>query len=339
MKPELVKLYFEGNSFKGTKDAILKRMPGLNYRFIRPVKGYADFENIKNNSILSIFSFVDALHRGTRDVISSYRYVSSLVWVKYLQPTYFLTKEMYELVLRTDIPKNVNLNEIDWPLNSFLVMLPDGVIKTNDGNFSHLLISKIPKDINSIEQQLHIKFNETKEELWSWTTISDQTVTVGMQTHMDISMEDIEQEKYFRDGERSIKISFEGEEEADDKLNKFLSALSLKIILLMSSMPELLGKDVREKVTNENKETSGASKRIRSKRKRDVTKQIVNTPKMYFQPNFFGANPEISEATGTGQPQRATWVRGHFRLQPIGSRSESKKKVIWIKPFKRGKEQ
>jgi hypothetical protein len=63
-------------------------------------------------------------HANPRDLSAvSYR-LASIRAMQYQTPTYFVTRDLVAAALRTELPADLGLDQIRWPLSAMLFMLP-----------------------------------------------------------------------------------------------------------------------------------------------------------------------------------------------------------------------
>jgi len=243
-------------------------------------------------------------------------------------PTYFVSKAILQALLNTELPKDFSLNEMPWPMDAMLFVLPEGILKGSDGEDIKLLaVCKLIKgkeyscrgiswdndllnswiDNASITNKDSDKIallalNETGK-IYGWQKALDNT-------DINAAAQPIAEVIDIGKGMGQEKNKTEEEQFVFDNLPK----AAFQIVLAMLACPEMIEAGILERPEKKHKGKSQCA---------------------LWKPNFFGKAYHKYEMVGPqdepSHSMRAHWRRGHFRHQRFGEK-RSGVKIIWIFP-------
>lgn len=252
-------------------------------------------------------------------------------------PTYFVREDFCRAVAATELPEETTLEDVKWPMDAMLFVLPPAFMREYTGGIDvdFTAATKLPghdlefakfRFVNGSNEPAKLG-NDRPRSIFYYTPWTSNAVTpqdYAAVYPLNQKIKDVINCQVFTDytheAEERLKTAYpdrtiEGlDREADLELQRKMNSLTIKLLLAVSTRPELIemGKVVRPK-----KVTSGG-----------VKDEI-------WSANVIGRNYRIirehSEQTKTGISPRMHWRRGHFRQQKFGL-GHSMSKLIWIEP-------
>lgn len=261
-----------------------------------------------------------------------------------ITPTYFLPKKMGQALLATDLPGDLEANDIKFPFDAAIINVETGTFPPIDGfDIRVMSIAVVPQDGAgcSIPYLPHLKITPhdgkprlvclalaTKGKsiiaLGSDNTLAQKVKELGEPTAQELAAEWARTENIPFVDETGKKLVFDPVEL--QKASQHLPGIAVRLALLMTSRPELV--ETPPPHTEAKPGTPG--------QKEPGTG--------LWGPNFIGrnynpptenpANPAESEECAAGGETRTVrphFRRGHFRKQAFGP-GHAQRKIVWIEP-------
>ncbi len=261
------------------------------------------------------------------------------------RPTYFLERELGEALLRTQLPGDLDTDDIKWRRRQFRVMLPRELIalKRNGEMRSAMYLDiarakaaewiELPREMAAEIRAFGILSGQIRDlNARTPIPIFDRSgMTAGTQLSPD--SEGCPGENYcaIRPFEglklSEIKTGYDKHfdtgsvmDESDDEFLARIEHLALNILLFMSSVP-----------LEYDSEPTGPIRKL----------QVVNDrvipglfpAKFVAQSQYRPSKTTTLHATQhTGRHLAQHWAAGHWKRQPVGPRW-SERKLIWIEPY------
>lgn len=252
-------------------------------------------------------------------------YAATLALTRYQVPTYFVSRELCEALLRTRPPEDLRFNELYYPMQSMLFMLPKefaveyfGIpvlyITTSviDGQGAFLRSPYRFKDRKPREIE-----NLSKDSLWLTTAFSLEDVPSHYHGRAPMSG----QVKQLMNWQHHIINKNDGSEATDEEVKQTgnfvskLTSLSCNILLGITAEKELI---TREHILVPAKKDGG-----------EVVRRAL------WRPNFVGERFRIKyehiSPAGHHRSPHAHWRIGHWRNQRKGPGLTITER-IWIQP-------
>jgi len=318
--------------------------------FVQSGRGYITPHGYYNTDKVSVPMLLelDPLLRGinppedrTWEVAQSATTISKLR--EHDTPIFWLDRELGEALLYTDIPTDLDLNDIEWPYEGMWFQLPDKLILSPSGSdVCSLLFAKFEDGYTPFKNDgynvaldgsvdapeggmIVLTFTAAgpwiippdvasmdKEMVWR------STIPLGP---MNACFKKLPQEGVWSDAELTGEQQRQ-ELQEDTAFNESMLQFVTKILLYMMSRDKAVPKP----------------RQIR-KQKTNKKGKILKTP--LWAPNVIGQELKIrdnSKDTDTDTDKRSNrphWVRGHFRRQPYG-KGRKLTKTVMIAPYKTG---
>lgn len=245
-------------------------------------------------------------------------------------PTYFVSRAIMEALTKTDLPKDFSLQEMPWPLDAMLFMLPEGALRSPDGDISFIAISKIVAgvypntwmDWGRISELIesHVIEHEGEETVSVLAMAENGRVFQWEHPLNTVSIHDASLTRIIGGDIGELEPVVELSDIEKGFAANDLPKAVFQFILAMLACPEMI--------------EAGAIMRHSSTKKRKAMREL-------WSPNFFGkAYRKYNTVVGDGdetRQNRAHWRRGHFRHQRYGAGLKAIR-VIWIQPVLVGKE-
>lgn len=232
-------------------------------------------------------------------------------------PTYWVSEELAKALSLTQFPETLQLQELKFPLDSFVMMLPKSIYKPGWILFSIIRPGDGPFKAKGMASKdgVDIPFAEI--------SIPDNTVRNGIGAMLIATCQFLQDNGCITAGyiplNRTLSEHFSrvryGELGDYGEDPKITASLVLNLITLMSTLKDE-GKEFVEYGRELRKPTIGPK------------------PKSaLWSPNWIGKNYKLGGASGgkDHRSPRAHWRRGHWRIQPYG-KGNSLTKVLWIHP-------
>jgi hypothetical protein len=261
--------------------------------------------------------------------------------IDYQVPTYFLSKSFLDAATNTDLPEDISLSDIEWPMPAMLFSLPDGLIQSPHGPVRLLSIALIEPGEVSLPIFPELDFRDLKQEAFSRALYEKYGVAMMQPTVLsgfnlpcvcisaitdggkkcvwfaDVSDRSIAEDIQFRvdlveRGENPRPLS-----DIEAFTLKALPSLALQTLLIMTACPEMVETVTIDRPSRE--------------------KHGVKIPALW-KPNFIGRkvfsqaahSSSYGFSVGDGH-KRMHWRRGHMRNQRYGKGLE-KSRITWIRP-------
>lgn len=250
-------------------------------------------------------------------------------------PTYFVSRNIMQSLINTDLPKDFQVQEMPWPLDAMLFVIPESALQSPDGDVKFLAVAKIAAGKRMTCPWLRWDNGDFSDYILNPDETFDGPDSVALLAMTDTgklfewscpinatSIHDATQTKAF-----SIDLTVDKRadgmtsEEDEQFASSNLPRAAFQIILAMLAAPEMIEAGVVCRQASEKK----------GKRQCAI-----------WHPNFFGKAyrryDEVIGESGTGSKRRVHWRRGHFRHQRIGAGLKAIR-VLWIQPCLIGKQQ
>ncbi len=249
-------------------------------------------------------------------------------------PVYFLSKALLEAIDHTDMPDDMAFNEMQWPHDAMMFVLPDGAFKLSNGkSFDFAMIGKYPDGSHLIDLGSKLKggINVQQEMMGVISTGKGTSVhrnslgELQPAYHiMHATVKFTENMKSFQSmplttpanySDKYVAALNNGEVMAIDHR---LFALCVKLLLLMQARPDLV-------------ERGDSIERPERVRKEKLEREAL------WKPNFIGRNYKHETATdragsghdGSSREKRTHIRRGHWTHQVHG-KGRALRKLLWI---------
>jgi hypothetical protein len=217
-------------------------------------------------------------------------------------PTYWVTRELALAASQTAPPESLKLEDIKFPLEGMLFMLPEGTLDPPGSRSSWLGVAKIG----------------TKEGGVSVCFVSGgygPTYNITLRSEEPIAASSsFTFETYEAAQSGDIMRVEQPTDETESIFTKRMSHFGTTLIMLMSARPEL--------VTTDTTDDLPVSENGRAPRNK------------LFKPNWLGRGYYVArrgQPVGTHASPNMHWRRGHWRHQAHGPQ-RSQRKDIWIEP-------
>lgn len=236
---------------------------------------------------------------------------------RYRVPLYFVSRDLLEAILLSDLPKNIAWPEIDMPMAAAVFMLPLGVVKHPiEGNIPFIAYLKSVKGVPQPDP-FHY-FKDLVADNTSFSTVAAATEMPNSPIYHTCIREDaqIHSHEAIHEYLHGMQPDYTGwgslkMDEADRLFNEEMTAIVFRLIMAMHAKPELVSTG------------SFTGKRLSKGEGPEI-----------WTPNFIGRNYRCKRegpSDGGGWHVRMHWRRGHMRQQPYGPRN-TLRKTIWIEP-------
>lgn len=257
--------------------------------------------------------------------------------LQYRVPTYFLSPAFAEAVWETDLPHDLSLSEMKWPIDALVFVLPESflarfkkfyapflcVTRVTQGRYPRvtalpviehsLLIGMALRHIDNARDRLCIYYPIYFDQVPPFDYCGYFRFTNTMADVDESPMTDvtsIEDQLHSFSPLYQTPMDAQEEHEFNSNWNKF----AVKIILALNARPQLI--------------EPGAIIRPEKVRKKGTVSEL-------WSPNIIGRiyrrQVDKSASVPTGGSVRMHWRRGHFRHQRHGHGLQEVK-IIWIDP-------
>lgn len=278
-------------------------------------------------------------------------YVVTL-WRAYGRKTYVLEPDLYELLIRTDVP-SLPASELRFPINAFYLVLPPGVVRVDTPVFD-AVAGKV-QGRSDVEGLLVIVDRASHEENWvrrlhlAYTSTASfagesNFNTLHFTTDMDLqptatlrALDESGRGTVDDDGVRWASVGVT----EDDSVTRLLVNFCL---YLQSEHPELeaipappVSLAQRRSTTRERSRVPETSRLGYVRVGRPIDERSLEN---FVAPDAVASAGGVDAEPGAVAAPRwrlshQVWVRGHWRLQPFGT-GRVERKLIWIKPHIKG---
>lgn len=335
---------------------------GIKLPLYRKPEGFRTYEWIERSLIMNTIELATRIamdgHEKARHSVPHIVYAATLAFIRNRFPLYFVGRDMLRAVLETDLPRDIKMSDVHWPLKSMIFMVPHGELVSPAGSEVIAIgIARIdrgetlrPPESTFTATLPDISAPEDDDAFGVWALCLDmhsddpihkmhcqtsQTPSCTPKSEpliahwaMDAPMSKVIE--FARSGVDMMQVPDVGDCVTEDFFNNAIPTIALNMMLVMTARPELV-------------ESSAPIKRIARK---GTTDKVT-----LYEPRWVGRNYRVrrehAEAIGTHASPRMHWRRGHQRLAPIGPRvsidDEGKRHVIpsaarqhkstWIEPI------
>ena len=233
---------------------------------------------------------------------------------QYKMPLFYVGKDLFEAVLRSEPPEQERWDTLELPFNAAVFMLPrKSLIHPVNGEVSYLAYSRIHNG-----ERFALKQHDYE------ATAASESFTVVYSAHEDLCPPSFhvtltaDVDPWISRASIDVALEYENEDlsglnipfvKGEKEFSSLATSIVFRLLLAMEARPALVerGKFTGKKIK------SGAE---------------------VWTPNFIGKNyryQRTGEAHGDGWTVRMHWRRGHFRQQPYGHRSSLRRR-IWLEP-------
>lgn len=258
---------------------------------------------------------------GLIPLVAAY-YVSALALALAGWPLYWIGHDILMAAMASDLPDDLNAEDMRWPRDAMTFMLPTGALREGDGHVEIITIARHTDALESVDASLAERdgvapFAESYRGLMmidtyhSKETVGQSTYTLrgplsGMLSRTSSAAVDQDRQAW---GMMGIDLS-----EVKASTNDVMKT-AINLLLIMQARRELLtGGDALHGVK--------------------VKRGSVKSHATLWSPLWIGKDYRISrEAPGVGThaTPRLHWRKGHWRNQPYGERSLLRR-LRWIEP-------
>lgn len=284
-----------------------------------------------NPEDLELCAFVGASVNARRvnplsDVTSYSVHATCSLLIRYQVPTYFVSRELCEALLKTEAPEDMLFSDIQYPMPAMLFVLPWDFSQTYFGfPTPFVTVAQVPKE-HLITSPLIFDGEKTRDVcVVNKNAFFLTTMLIyenGLPMHydarcpMDRPIKDLMYDapfQFYTRGQQPFSTNTEAE---NRETIRRMTNLALNIVLAMTVEPELI---TRERI-------------IRAAKKDG--KKIIR--RALWKPNFIGEHFRVvyeNQPTGDGTHRSpyAHWRRGHWRNQRYGEKLSLVKR-LWIQP-------
>jgi hypothetical protein len=277
-------------------------------RLIESPRGYWP---LKTFSVAAVSARMQMQLHLPSDSAPSIALVSSVAR-HYGVPTYYITPELTEAALRTDLAPELELADLHWPFPALVLMLPRGSVRHPlEGDAPFIGLCRVPDP--------HIPATAGFEPAITYVTMmpeADQCPMYHTTQHVK-GLSYAGSQDIFFDG------SFDSGTEADREFSRTLWKLGLVLVSIMTARPDLL-------------EPGCLLKRVKAKTRGEP-------PREWWSPTIVGRvfapaeAPSVNGQATSRTAHRPHWVRGHVKSQAHGPQ-HSLRKIIWIQTYRTGRD-
>lgn len=265
--------------------------------------------------------FRESKYREQDATLASF-FVTTSMLIRYQMPTYFVSHELCEALLKTEAPEDLLLCEVKFPMPAMLFMLPKTFSTQYFGYEAPYFTISCAEPKKGYNTPLVMDGIRTPE---LFVDNDKEIVSIGMllleegypihydcRAAMDFQVKDLMQghcESYHPSG--ALKAT----QEENDLMMRKLANLGLNILLAMTAGKELI---TPERLLRPTRKQNG---------------RVIR--RALWKPNFIGERFKISyekhAPEGTHRSPHAHWRVGHWRNQRHGPQNTLVKR-IWIQP-------
>lgn len=233
-------------------------------------------------------------------------------------PTYFVAPNLFQALSQSELPPTLHLNELKWPLDAMLFVLPRGALHSPSGETLYLAIALNQAGRRSViladdaNEYITTSFDAittfaftASEFMYGWSHPVNEDLVTNIEN-------DPIQDLFSFDESSLFSIKIEKLPEADVKFAKLHYRLAIQLMLSMIARPELIQKEQIIKHPNIEKGKRGL-----------------------FSPNILGINYKTQQEYhgGTHESPIAHWRRGFFRYYiPSEGKPWKREQIKWIEP-------
>lgn len=250
----------------------------------------------------------------------------------YAVPTYFVSGGVLQSLINTDLPRDLVMHELPWPMPAMLFAIPKGMLLTPTGHITLMVVAKLDAS-EECRFQAGIQWDNPELNRWiatAYPTHADrETMAVlalasdGKTYLWECPLDSLTVQGGADIRVQGIDLTAEKEEcaglnpQEEQFASRNLPEAALQLLLGMLACPEMIEAGER---------TRGA------REKKGKTKSEL------WSPNFFGRAYRKYELTGDPDENeerekchpRPHWRRGHFRHQRFGA-GRAGIRIIWIR--------
>lgn len=293
---------------------------------------------------------------GFKDEVNNTAFASFSQLLAHNKPVYFLERELGEAFVRTKLPLDMLLEDINWKHEAFRVMLPKGLLtierEGEPKSIMYLDICRVPKDEHlMVPKELRGELNRMALQTvlssngpypHPFDTLAggytfDGFIIVGHLDHRELSETgyviyasikpwgDLQLQKLFDITDRLNVAATVVRDNLDDLLLAQMEHLTLTILLYLSAVPfEYEPTRILRKKQLTGKHAISELVEAKFVGASQIRAQFIERPKTSSSPGL---------PTGRTIPAHA--VAGHWRRIPYGSK-HSLRKLAWIHPYLTG---
>jgi hypothetical protein len=255
----------------------------------------------------------------------TYCWLSTLA-LPYQTPTFFVTPELLAAALRTELPLDLQIDQLNWPFPFMLLMLPHkSIVHPTEGEAAFVCLGRMPPGFALPEQRIPFKLTDPFFLLAALLPQSQppRIYHAGHPLRPGVTLAQAEAECWgdrFFVGVDEVLLNNQSDTALIDssRFAQTMWRLGLTLLSLISAEPKLVEYGKRLKV-------------LRAKRRGHPAKE-------FWGPNMIGRVYRAAvhpDTTGNGSSTRPHWVRGHCKHQVFGV-GRSQRKLIWIQPYRTG---
>lgn len=250
------------------------------------------------------------------DDVALTSYLTTCVLIAHDVPTFFVARDLLAAIRATALPDDYSLEALRWPHPALLLALPvDSLMTPRDGPCAFIAVGRqLPDErwdipgyrVCVVPPPGRLTVVGIAGGAGGATAFADQRPLAGTIGRL------------FPDDRPSLEWT--GASSAplrgdDASFLSDLTALALRIVLVMQARPDLVDSGLR------------IARPARHKKGRERS--------ALWHPNFIGRDyspPSQPAAASSREGPRAHWRRGHWRNQAVGPRTASEHRLRWIEP-------
>jgi hypothetical protein len=287
-------------------------------RYSHP-KGYVEYENVVFNLARLLMSY--QIYDGSLFETDFTHKTSVIILNQAYQKgfgSYWLGEQLFEAFCKSHLPKT--LLEIKRIIPSGILLFPPR-LKNPDGQylkwicFYHRLADEKILPIQLLKANIYVEPNP--EDCLSWFTMLDDGTQYGVTRHLKIENNHLE---YKTDDVYINEYIQEKGKNIDTATEKDFSNQVTELLIQTLLYLQLKGGQLVEA------QSANSPKKNISKKQKIAPFIIGQDYRVKSEPNY------ISSDLQRKSPM-THWRRGFYRLQPYGSKTETKHKLIWIEPI------
>ncbi len=226
-------------------------------------------------------------------------------WVACRSPLYCLSEELLSDLLCSDIDNRI-INNIEIPLESFMVLFPKTKICESEGAIDHLVFNLLEETING-KVKIHFAFGTTSIDGYSWLGNFYLGEEQGVEPNY----------RHNKSGEKFLMSKEETE------FTRVLKMLAIQILLTLDSRSGLVSDSIPKSIIRQGQKGFAP---LREEPQKKFPRWIGERAPQNGKQRIL--NHQASRHYKQSEWQR----RGHWRLQPYGSRKNPQYKLIRIRP-------
>lgn len=235
------------------------------------------------------------------------------VFIKSGSPVYLVEGDCLNALMRTSVPDDIKLSDLQWPHDGFMLTFPKGSLfgdDSSDNEVTHAIVSRA----NGL---FYIHANLLSTSTYSFgADIAGFSLQETFAKSIDIHRTD-PSGKTITVG---VGVDDFGPEDADTDSLRRITMVCLSALMLMNAVPEEILYGGNEKRV----------KRGKSDQRPWIDPHLLG--RTFSSPRKLRITRAPSHIDSTSDKISEHWRRGHWRNQPFGPKDLQKTKLTWIRP-------